>query len=307
MPAAGEKKKFKFEFEVDLLGNKIKELKFDFHKEVKAMIENDRQLKNIVKPIKFKVEAELDADEWDEEKIVEDGYCTFRGQVKQFCERVRKAVEDKKPGDVKKEYDSLVKIAEKGVTKWIKDEASGKADNDKSLKAGTKALEGMEEIDPEAISKKPRLAAIEALEPFLSSGGAKDEKAKEKAGKALKAAYDEFKKNGGGVNDAVKALLDMAKKTGSTSKDASLMAFGVKVGKDKGVFKSMSRELDVLAKTLKEASEAASDGKLDEKAAETYTDILKEMKSLDGSVSKGFELVEKHGKEFDKIKDKLSK
>jgi len=300
MPAAGEKKKFKFDFVVDLLKNDIKWLKYDFPSDAQKKARSDKEIGKLIKPIKFKVEAELDEAEWDEDRIVEEGYLQFRGLVKILCERICQGQDAK---EVEKAYKTLSSQAEKIVTAWIKKEASGKADNDKALQAGGKALSGMEDIDPEKISTKPRKAAITALEPLLKSGA--DERAKQKATDELKTANDDFKKNGGGVNDAVKALLAAGKKIGSTKADASLKAFGAKITKDKAIFKSLSSELDALSTTLEEVSKAASDGKLDEKAAKTYSDMLKNLKSLDGSVEKSWDSLDKYAKDFKKIEDKL--
>ena len=305
MPPTGEKKKFKFDYVLDLLKSDIKFLKYDFQPEAQKKLRSDKNLKNITKPIKFKVEAELDEAEWDEDRIVEDGYLQFRGLVKIVCERI---MEGQDPKEIEKAYKTLATQAEKIVAAWIKKEASGKADNDKALAAGSKALAGMDKIDPEMISSAPRKLAIEVLEPLTKSGGAKDEKAKEEAKSALEQANDAFQKNGDEANKAIKALLDAAKKIKANTKaDASVKAFGTKLDKDKGAFKSMSGELDTLGKALEEVSDLAKNDKLDEKAAKTYFDMFKKLKSLDGAVAGAFEKLEKYGKEFDEIEKKLSK
>lgn len=307
MAAPGAKKKFKFDFEIDLLGNKPSELKADFQKEAREFIEGDANLKKIVQPLKFKVEAELDEHEWNEKKIIADGYYAFRMQVKGFDAAVKKAKAKSKPESVQKDYKTLCGFAQKGFEKWLKDTESGKGNNDKALKDGAKALSGMQDIDPGSISQKPRTDALKALVPLLKPGAGQDDKAKEKAKADLTAAQEDFKKNGGEANAAIKALLDTAKKiAGNAKADAALKAFGAKVTKDKALFKSMSSELDALAKALEEAAGAAGEGKLDDKAAKTYTEMLKKMKSLDGTVAKGFASLDRHAKEFDKIKDKLT-
>ena len=306
MAAAGGKKKFKFDFEIDILGNKPAEVKADFQKESREFIEGDPNLKKIVQPQKFKVEAELDEHEWNEKKIISDGYYAFRMQVKGFDACVKKAKAKNKPESIQKDYKNLCGFAQKGFEKWLKDTESGKGNNDKALKDGAKALSGMQNIDPGSISQKPRTDAVKALAPLLKPGAGEDDKAKEKAKAELEAAHDDFKKNGGEANSAIKALLDTAKKiAGNAKADAALKAFGAAVTKEKGFFKAMSTQLDVLSKALEEAAGAAGEGKLDDKAAKSYTEMLKKMKSLDGSVAKGFAALDKHAKAFDKIKDKL--
>jgi hypothetical protein len=305
MPAAGGKKKFKFKFEIDLMGTKPKEVKVDFDK-ARGYIESNKDAKKYMKPLKFEVDAELDETEFDEKTIIEDGYYAFRGCVVDFDSCVLDAQKKNKPEEVKKGLDKLQALATKWFQKWLKDKESGKADNDKALKEGSKALAGMESIDPSEISEGPRLDAIAALEPLLAADA--DEKAKEKATGELRDAYDKFKKNGGEANKAIKALMDTSKKIAANTKaDASLKAFGAKITKEKTAFKSLSAELDALTKMLEEAAELAGSGKLDQKAAKTYTDMLKKMKSLDSTVAKSFTKLENYGKEFAKLEDKLSK
>jgi hypothetical protein len=303
MPAAGDKKQFKFDFALDLMKGKIKFQTVDFTPDARKKVLLDKGLAKLIKPIKIKVDVELNDGEWDEERIIEDGYLQLRGLVKAVCAPIEAA---QKIEDAEKAYKKLSSLAEKAVTDWLKKEASGKADNDKALAAGSKALAGMEKIDPGMISSDPRRLAIEVLEPLMKSGGAKDEKAKEDAKDALQQAHDAFDKNGGEANKAIKALLTAAKKIkGNAKADASVKAFGGKIDKDKGIFKTMSGSLDTLGKALEEVCGLAKDGKLDEKAAKTYTDMFKKLKSLDSTVDGVFAKLEKYGKEFADIEKKL--
>jgi hypothetical protein len=301
--AAGDKKKFKFDYVLDLMKGDIKFQKYDFTDDTRKKVRADKELSKLIKPIKFKVEAELDDKEWDEDRIVEEGYLQIRNLVIRVDGPIQAG---QKPEDAAKAYKTLTSQAEKVICAWIKKEASGKADNDKALAQGAKALAGMDKIDPEMISTAPRQLAIEALEPLTKSGGDKDEKAKEEAKSALTQAHDAFKSNGEEANKAIKALMGAAKKIKSNTKaDASVKAFGTKLDKDKDTFKSISGQLDTLGAALKEVSDLAADGKLDQKMAKTYTDMFKKLKSLDSVVDKAFEKLSKYGDEFEEIEKKL--
>jgi hypothetical protein len=299
MPDTGVKKKLKFDYSIDLISPAKEyknEYKSDFTSKAIAKI---GQFKSILKPVKIKVDIELD-ESWDEEKIIKESYMMIKGITQVISQRIE---DGQGPKEIEKEYKKLSGL-QKEVDKWLKKEASGEPDNDKALKNGSKALEAMNEIDPASVSNGPRTAALEALEEFLDSRDKGDDAKKALADK-LKAAHEDFKKHGDNANSAIKALLAAGKKIKTTKSNAQLKQFGSDITKDKNIFKSMGDEMDALSAALEEATKLASDGKMDEKKAETYAKLFRKLKSLDDAVDDGFELLANYGKKFGKLQKDL--
>lgn len=294
------KTKLKFDYTIDLI-SPAKEYKNEYKNDFTSKaIGKIGQFKNILKPVKLKVDIEL-PDTFDKEKIIKESYMMIKGITQVIAQRIEDGQAAK---EIEKEYKKLNGL-QKELDKWLKKEASGEPDNDKALKDGSKALEGMNDIKPDSVSNKPRTAALEALEEFLDADD-KGEDAQKELAEKLKEAQDEFKKNGDSANSAIKALLAAGKKIKSTKSNAQLKQFGSDITKDKNTFKSMGDEMDALSAALDEVTKLASDGKLDEKKAQTYVKLLNKLKSLDDAVDDGFELLANYGKKFGKLKKDLA-
>ncbi len=310
MGAKGEKKKFKFSFELDVVNNKPNEVKSelstDFQKESKDFISSSAELMKVVKPLSLDVEAELDDAEWDEKKIITEGYYSFRMYVKGFDQTVKEGKKKSRPDVVIKEFKSLEKRCNSALKKWLEKTASGKADNDKALKAGADAIKAVESADFVSFAGKARSAATKALEPFTKSGGKPDKKEFQNAQKGIGDAIGEFAKTWQIAFDAKEALQDAAKKIGSDKKaDGSLKTFASNVKKQEGTLDKLVEGIRPILLAMFEAQEELAKDEPDAKKLKATYDKLDKMKAAEANGPKLDKIMKTFSKDFEKIEKSL--
>lgn len=288
------KKKFKFDLTYD-----IKDLcKFnDLHKESQSALLAVSGLK----PLKYRVDAELDERKWNEKKLKEEAYYGFKMAIIMLDKEVKKCKGNEK--DLKKAYDEFLKDAEYGLEKFMKDQESGKADNAKPLKDGKAAMNKLEAVKSNSFDD-PRKGAIAALEPLTKKGA--DKKDADTANKKLTTIKTMFDKSGKAAEEAVDFLMSMAKKM-ADNKDAdqSLKDFGKEVLKKEKVFD----EFLFAAHKFNEAFEngiKATEG--DELDVDKAKEALKEFEGLSSLEKKAAAAVKEAAAlqpKFKKIESKL--
>lgn len=289
------KKKLKFDIVIDILKDKD----VDLTKDAQKILNSNAEIKNLIKPMKFPVEAELDPDEWNKKKLEEELYGPIRGQVKILDMRI---VDFEKKKDVKKlqkeikEFESNCKA---GVKKRTEEIVSGKADSEKALKEGKAAMNQIKSIKGNSFDG-PRKEAIEALKPLMRDNA--DASAAEKANKAFTKIKAEFEKSGKEAQKAVNFLLASAKKMKDDKKaDKALKKFGEDVLKKEGLFDDFLSAADDFSEAFDEALRATHEEEMDAGKARDLTKTFEGLSSLERKATAAIDYAKELEPAFKKI------
>lgn len=274
MAATGAKKKMRLTLKYDIF-------KYDKQdcKGAASVIEGNKELAKLVKPLEFKVDAELDDRKWDPKKLEDVGYYGDKGGVFGIRMAVKlfdtAVTQSKSPDVVKKAYAQLVKDASYAFEKLMKDIESGKADNAGALKDGKAAMNKLDAFKSNSF-EDPRKGAIKALEPLTRKGADKSTAAK--ANKALVTIKTLFDKSGKEAEKAVDFLMNTAKKMrDDKDADQSLKNFGKEVLKQERMFDDFLDAATRFGDVFDDAIKATEAEDID---ADKAGDLVKSFESL---------------------------
>lgn len=297
MAAAG-KKKLKFDIAIDI----TKDKDLDFQKESMRVINSNAEIRSLIKPMKFPVEAELDPDEWNKKKLEEALYGTIQGQVKILDMRIKQFEKHKDVKRIKdeiKEFESNCKV---GVKKRTEEIVSGKADSEKALKEGKDAMNQIKTLKGNSFDG-PRKEAIEALKPLTNDKNT-DASAGEKANKALMKTKATLDKTGKAAQKAITFLLTSAKKMkGDKKAEKSLKEFGEDVLKKEGLFDDFLAAADEFGEAFDEAIRATKENEMDAGKARDLTKTFEELNSMNRKAEAAIEYAKELEPKFKKIQN----
>lgn len=289
------KKKFKFD------------LVYEASKKDMPDIQNDNYSKITgikgYKPLKYKVDAELDSRKWkNEAKIKEEAYYGFKMAVIMLDKDIKKAKNDK---DYKDAWDTFLDDAEYGLDKWMKDQESGKADNAKAMKDGKSAMNKLNNMKFKGAFEGPRKAALEALKPLTKSSP--DKGAGKKAADALgkiKTGFDAVGKEGQNVIDF---LTKTAKTQVKDDKiDPEVKKFFEEALKLEDKLAPVGESVEEFADALDQAIEAVKASEPDPDAIKEAYDTLDGLSSLEADAIKALDEAKKLVPKFKKIEKKFT-
>lgn len=296
--AADGKKKLKFDISVDI----TKDKDLDFQKDAMKVLNSNAEIRGLIKPMKFPVEAELDPDEWNKKKLEEDLYGPIRGQVKILDMRLKqfeKHKDIKRIKDEIKEFEANCKV---GVKERIKVIVSGKADSEKALKEGKDAMNQIKTLKGNSFDG-PRKAAIEALKPLTSDKNT-DASATEKAYKTLLKIKTDLDKTGKQAEKAIGYLLANAKKMKDDKKaEKSLKEFGEEVLKKERLFDDFLAAADEFGEAFDEAVRATKEEEMDAGKARDLTKTFEELASMNRKAEAAIEYANELEPKFKKIQN----
>jgi hypothetical protein len=303
--AAGGKKKIKLALKYDIL-------KFDKMdtKNASDFIASNKDLAKLVKPLEFKVDAELDEKKYDAKKLEDVVYYGDKGgvfgirmAVKLFDMAVAEAKKKNRPDDVKKAYAELEKDSKYAFEKLMKDLESGKADNAGALKDGKAAMNKLDAVKSNSF-EDPRKGAIKALEALTKANA--DKGAAAKANKALTTIKTLFDKSGKEAEKAVDFLMSTGKKM-KDDKDAdqALKDFGKEVLKQEKVFEAFLDGAYKFGEAFDEAITATEAEEVDAGKARDLIKSFEELSSLEKKAAAAVQCANKLRPKFKSIESKL--
>lgn len=290
------KKKFKFE-----MSWKLDELcKFnDLHKESQSALQAAKGLK----PLSYKIDAELDERKWNEKKLKEEAYYAFKMALIMLDKEVKKIKGDEK--ELKKAYDDFLKDADYGLEKFVKDLESGKADNAKALKDGKSAFAKLDGVEFKGAFENPRKAALDALNP-LTKGDKADAKEGAKSLKALETAKGKLDEVGKDAESAINFLMKTAKQTKNDKDvDPELKKFAEEIFKYEDEFETFLSAADDLTGTFDQAINALKKGAIEPGQAKEFCEMFQSLKPLEKHAQTCVQLAKKLKPQFKKIEKKL--
>lgn len=294
--AADGKKKLKFDIQIDIL----KDRDLDFQKDAQRILNSNAEIRSLIKPMKFPVEAELDPDQWNKKKLEEDLYTPIRGQVKILDMRLKqfeKHKDVKRMKDEIKEFESNCKVGVKERTKEI---VSGKADSEKALKEGKDAMTKIKTLQGNSFDG-PRKAAIEALKPLTNDKNT-DASASEKAYKTLEKIKTDLDKTGKEAEKAIRFLLANAKKMKDDKKaEKSLKEFGEDVLKKERLFDDFLAAADEFGEAFDEAIRATKEEEMDAAKARDLTKTFEGLSSMNRKAEAAIDYAKELEPKFKKI------
>lgn len=299
MAVKGKKtKKFKFKFKIDIL----KSRDVDLQKDNVAWLK--KEASKHISPLEFEVDAELDERKWNEKKLEEEAYYSFRMAIKVFDVVVTKARKDNDAAAIKSAFKTLEKDADYGFEKWLKDIESGKEDNAKSLADGKKAMNKLTAVDFRNAFDEPRTQALDELQPLLKAQP--DPKQGPKVSKALASIQSSFESVGKEAQKAVDFLMKSARKSvKDDSVDAKLNEFWGEVMKGADVFDPFLDGCDKLTDALDDAIAATKTDKIDMDELKKAAKTLNELSSLNKKADKAVKLATDLLPKFKSIESKL--
>lgn len=198
-------------------------------------------LVNVIKKIKFDLTPSkaLNERKWPEKKVLDEAYyggpkmavIMFTQQIVQLKDDKKTADKDK-PGELKEMYKTLCADMEGAIEDWLEEVASGKADNAKALKDGKAAMNDIKTVDFKGAFNGKQKACTDALKDVVKDGKVDERKAKD-AKKILTEMQAEMGKTTTKAQDAIKFLVDTAKKTEKDKDTAkALQDFAATIRKD---------------------------------------------------------------------------
>lgn len=305
MAAAGKKKKIRLALKYDIL----KFDKMDTKNAIDFIVTN-KDLAKVVKPLEFKVDAELDERKYDAKKLEDVVYYGDKGgvfgirmAVKLFDMAVAEAKKKNKPDDVKKAYSELEKDSKYAFEKLMKDLESGKADNAQALKDGKAAMNKLDAVKSNAF-EDPRKGVLKALEPLIKKDAGKDEASK--ANKILVTISTLFDKSGAEATKAVEFLASTGKKM-KDDKDAdqSLKEFGKEILKKEKIFDDFLDGASKFDDAFDMALTATEGDELDVDAVKRAIKEFEALSSLEKLAAAAVKAARELQPKFKKIESKL--